>query len=167
MYLYICVCHICVSSVFSYIFEYSSELASKNVAGFSTQQFGLQLHDFWALRSCFICCKNMRTYFLPLTHTTWVHPLALVASGEVMLKKVANSVGWVRALGWSPSSTRNPTAAWQGLMREWGFAIAKSFPKSGLSSHLHFQRSGVSLAVRWGVDSVVSYTHTYIYMILH
>ena len=46
IYIYICVCHICVSSVFSYIFEYSSELASKNVAGFSTQQFGLQLHDF-------------------------------------------------------------------------------------------------------------------------
>ena len=38
--------YICVSSVFSYIFEYCSELTSKNMAGFSTQQFDLQLHDF-------------------------------------------------------------------------------------------------------------------------
>ena len=37
IYIYVCVI---------YIFEYSSELTSKNVAGFFTQQFDLQLHDF-------------------------------------------------------------------------------------------------------------------------
>ncbi len=102
-----------------------------------------------------------------LWNKAWWCFFAPVASAEVMLKKVANSVGWVRALGWSPSSTRNPIAAWQGLMREtswWGSAIAKSFLRTGLSSPLYFHSTGVSLAVRWGVDSVASCTLTYIYI---